>query len=205
MKNNFKKIFFLLIFVILIFVIFCKIFYPKNQYPQFYVLYSDKIGNSERQIFSNATEIDENLFLTSYHSIIDENYNYFIKNKKLKIIYKNQNSDIAFLTFENWENIENWEKFYKKIDENFEKNFFKNAEIGEKIFVYNLKNWNLSKIEWKIIDKNVNAVGFFDNGKNYNFQIWYLTNLSVKEGDSWTAIFNEKNEIIDIIHISNKN
>lgn len=197
MKNNFKKIFFWFIFIFLILVIIWKFLISNNWYPQFHILHSEKIGDFAKNIFSNATEIEKNFFLTSYHSVIDENYNYFINNKKLKIIYKNQNSDIAFLTFENWED------FDKKIDENYEKNFFKNAEIWEKIFIYSQRNWNLSKIEWKIIDKNVNTIWVFDNGKNYNFQIRYLTDLTVQEGDSWTAIFNEKNEIIDIIHISN--
>lgn len=198
MKNNFKKIFFWFIFIFLILVIIWKFLISNNWYLQFHILYSDKIGYFAKNIFSNATEIEKNFFLTSYHSVVDEKYNYFINNKKLKIIYKNQNSDIAFLTFEDYE-----KNFSGKIDENYEKNFFKNAEIWEKVFIYSQRNWNLSKIEWKIINKNVNTVGVFDNWKNYNFQIRYLTDLTVQEGDSWTAIFNEKNEIIDIIHISN--
>ena len=47
------------------------------------------------------------------------------------------------------------------------------------------------------------VAGFFENGKNFSFRARILTDLLVQSGDSGTLIFNELNEILDVVHISN--
>lgn len=147
---------------------------------------------------STISKINNEFFITSYHSVSNDDFDYFIDDnwkKKLKIIYKNIENDIAFLDY--------IEGNGSEADVLKEINFF-DANVWDYVYSYVFRDWVQQKITWKILSKNTNVVWLFDNWKKYNFIAKIITDLDIKKGDSWSPIYDKNGNIIDVIHIEQK-
>ena len=93
------------------------------------------IGKNNRKIFSQSMgyKISENIIMTSAHSVIDENLQYFINNEKHQILEKNLDEDIVFLG--------------KNLAEKIPENFLKKGIVGEKIFAFVERDGEKIKLE----------------------------------------------------------
>jgi len=131
--------------------------------------------------------IKNNIFLTAKHLFDNTDNKFFIKinNKRynFKIIKQFKNKDLLIWKINNFNSL------------NYIKNpIISNLKQNQEIFTY--KNWK--KIFWKILNTDTTI-------KELNLSKLIKTDIQLSPWDSWSPLFNSKNELIWIYIIIEKN